>query len=124
MPTAATIYTLNAYAAVFQKFGTLPVRWEKQTGRLIYRLNHRELLFWYFNSIVILFGTLCSAFICVREIFVKVTNVPTYVLVIQIFLGLMGAIIGCGFGLLLLMYGQVGTTAWNNICLIENTKPR
>lgn len=55
-----------------------------------------------------------------REIFVKVTNVDTHALVYLIFLGLMTVVVGCGGGLLLLIYGQVGATAWDNICIIED----
>lgn len=51
----------------------------------------------------------------------KVTNVPMYALIIQIFFGLMGAIMGCGFGLIILIFGQAGATAYDNICIIEST---
>lgn len=50
----------------------------------------------------------------------KVTNVTTHILVVQILFGMLGAVGGCGCGLLLLIYGQVGVTTWDNICLIEN----
>lgn len=118
MPTISTINLLNEYAAVFQKWGPPPVRWDRSRKKFVYRLNHKELLFWYFNVAVELFGTLCCGLICLREIFVKVTNVPTYVLIYVIFLGLMGSFV-CVFSLLLLC-GKEGTTAWDNICLIEN----
>lgn len=68
----------------------------------------------------IAFGSVCCGFICLREIFGKDSYVSTYVLVMQIFLGLMGAVGGCGAGLILLIYGEVGTTAWDNMCMIEN----
>lgn len=119
MPTASTIDALNVYAAVFQTLGTLPVRWEKSTKKFIYRLNHRELLLWYFNATIELFATLCCGLICLREVFVKVTNITTHALVIQMLFGLLG-VAGCGSNLLVLIYGQVETTAWDNICFIEN----
>lgn len=116
MPTKSCIYALNSYAAVFQRFGNLPLRWDVQKKKFIYRLSHRELLFWYFCLTVIF----CCGIICLREIFVKVTNVTTHILVVQILFGMLGAVGGCGCGLLLLIYGQVGVTTWDNICLIEN----
>lgn len=70
--------------------------------------------------VVVLFGTFCCSLIGLREIFVKVTNVPTYALVIQIYFGLMGAGVGCGFGLLLVFFGEEGAKSWEKMCLIEN----
>lgn len=69
--------------------------------------------------IAVLFGTFCCGIICLRQILVKVTNVSMYVLVMQLFFGLMGAMSGLGFGLLIVTYGQVGTTAWDNIFIID-----
>lgn len=120
MPTKSTIHALNVYAAVFQRLGTIPVRWDRSKKKFVYRLNHRELLFWYCCMSVVCCGMSGSGFVCVREIFVKVTNVDTHALVYLIFLGLMTVVVGCGGGLLLLIYGQVGATAWDNICIIED----
>lgn len=120
MPTSPSIHVLNVYAEVFQRFGYHPVRWDRSKKKFIYRLNHRELLFWNFNVAAVLFGTFCCGLICLREIFVKVNNVSTYVLVIQIFLMLMGMVTGFAFALLFLIHGQVGTIAWDYMCGVEN----
>lgn len=119
MPSGFCIRALDAYASLYQKMGTIPVSWDIQKKKFVYKVNHKELLFWYFTMSVVLFGTLCCCFICLREIFVKVTNVSAYVLVIQMFFGLLG-VAGCGSNLLVLIYGKIGTTAWDNICFIEN----
>lgn len=120
MASQLSIYALNEYAAVFQRFGTIPVRWDRPQKKFIYRCNHRELLLWYFNMTVVFLGTFCCGVICLREILVKVSNISRSVLVIQMFLGLMGAVVGCGFGVLLLIYGELGTTAWDNMWIIVN----
>lgn len=119
MPTGSCIHALNEYASLYQRFGTIPISWNVQKKKFVYQANHRELRLWYFNMSFVVLGTLGCCFICVREIFVKVTNIPTYVLVMQIFWGLLGGVLGCGVGLLFFIYGQEGVLAWENLVIIE-----
>lgn len=66
-----------------------------------------------------LLTTLSILFVCLREIFVKDTNIHQGILLFQIFLGLMSSVVGFGGGLMIMIKGPEGVAVWDNSMIVE-----
>lgn len=120
MPTHSAIFALDAYASLFQRVMRLPVIWDVNEKKFVYWVNFKELRVWYGTMCFQLFATFCCLIVCLREVFVKETNVRSKeIVLVQAFLGIMSSMVGFGGGVLIFMDGPVGVASWENAIIVE-----
>lgn len=95
--------------------------WDTKAKKFMYRINHKELLVWYFALLCEFLATLSSLYVCLREIFVKDTNVPVHKVLFQLSMAMMNGVVGVGTGFLILKDGGKGVGAWDDLCIVEKT---
>lgn len=69
----------------------MPISWDKQRRRFVYTINHRKLIHWYLGMAVVLFGGISGFYMPGRQIFSKISFVPWFIVVLDGFVGFLGA---------------------------------
>jgi hypothetical protein len=124
MPTETVLKALDQYDSIMQKYAPtlLPLIWDINKKRLLYNgmFSSYKATLWHCNMVICVelgFGGGCGL-----VLFLQLIGIGTPLSFFQILVLLVGVSLGImmvGFHILIVLYTEIGSYGWNELCSVE-----